>query len=57
MSDQDGIHTEPDAPEIEQQPEAVQFTEDAQGKAFVDNHDGNIRHIAGGIALAPHHRR
>ena len=44
MSDQDGIHTEPDAPEVEQ-PEAVQFTEDAQGKAFVDNHDGNLRYV------------
>src|SRR5215831_5845421 len=45
MSERDGIHTEPDAPEVEQQPEAVEFTEDAQGKAFVDNHDGNIRYV------------
>src|SRR5215467_6777707 len=44
MSEQDGIHIEPDAPEVEQ-PEAVQFTEDAQGKAFVDNHDGNLRYV------------
>ena len=44
MSEQEGIHTEPDAPEVEQ-PEAVQFTEDAQGKALVDNHDGNLRYV------------
>ena len=43
MSEKDGYHEE-NAPEIEQ-PEAVQFTEDAQGKAFVDNHDGNLRYV------------
>jgi hypothetical protein len=41
---EDEFHTEPDAPEVEQ-PDAVQFTEDAQGKAFVDNHDGNLRYV------------
>ena len=45
MSEDNVIYMEPDAPEIEQQPEAVQFTEDAQGKAFVDNHDGNLRYV------------
>jgi putative DNA primase/helicase len=44
MNEDNVIYMEPDAPEIER-PEAVQFTEDAQGKAFVDNHDGNLRYV------------
>jgi len=41
---EDEFHTEPDAPEVEQ-PDPVQFPEDPQGKAFVDNHDGNLRYV------------
>jgi putative DNA primase/helicase len=44
MSEQEGFHTEPDAPEIEH-PKAVKLTEDAQAKAFVDVHDDNLRYV------------
>jgi len=44
MSEQEGFHTEVDAPEIEH-PDAVKLTEDAQAKAFVDVHDDNLRYV------------
>jgi len=44
MSEQEGFHTEADAPEVAQS-EAVELTEDAQAKAFIDNTDDNLRYV------------